>query len=305
MSDPRRHHYIPVFYLKQWATNGFLCEMRKVQGKIIIHSKAPTATGFRQDLYRIDGVSPELAQHFERTFMHMVDSQAASAMRRIQSGSKETWPASERDAWVRFILSLLFRNPEAVELIKGQMKRIWAEAIQGLRDDYESYRRPGDPATPEEFIAKTNPNAPALAASNFLQKMMNSEVIANGIMDLSWARVRVPDSRWTFLTSDRPLDMPHGLGGKNSYITLPIGPRTLFVGSKDPLNLKDLSPAKQAQMVRDINVRIVSMARQYVWAADDSARELVRKYIATAPDRKLISDRAQQLSIQHARGSTA
>ena len=32
MSDPRKHHYVPAFYLRQWATNGFLCELRKIYG---------------------------------------------------------------------------------------------------------------------------------------------------------------------------------------------------------------------------------------------------------------------------------
>ncbi|WP_442868948.1 DUF4238 domain-containing protein [Bradyrhizobium sp. CCBAU 25338] len=43
MSDPSRHHFIPAFYLRQWATNGFLCEMRKIRGKIVVHSKSPDA----------------------------------------------------------------------------------------------------------------------------------------------------------------------------------------------------------------------------------------------------------------------
>jgi hypothetical protein len=124
MNDPRKHHYIPVFYLRQWATNGFLCEMRKIQRKIVVSSKAPDGTGFQKDLYKIEGIPTDVAQHLERTFMHMVDTQAAIAMRKILAGTTETWPVKERDAWVRFILSLIFRNPEAVTVVKEEMRRI-------------------------------------------------------------------------------------------------------------------------------------------------------------------------------------
>ncbi|RXG88418.1 DUF4238 domain-containing protein [Bradyrhizobium zhanjiangense] len=303
MNDPRKHHYVPVFYLRQWTTNGFLCEMRKIRGKIIVSSKAPDGTGFQKDLYKIEGIPTDVAQHFERTFMHMVDTQAAVAMRKVLAGTTETWPIKERDAWVRFILSLIFRNPEAVTVVKEEMRRIWDESIQAVRDDYDSYRQPGDPDTAEEYIARTDPNAPAIAASNFLQRMMNSGPIANGILKLRWGRINFPHSRWTLVTSDRPLDLPHGLGSKDSYIALPVGPRTLFVGTSDRLDLRDLSAARQNEMVRDINERTVSMARQYVWAIDDSAREFVRKYIGTLPERQLISDRARQLAIQQARGA--
>lgn len=305
MSDPSRHHYIPAFYLRQWATNGFLCEMRKIRGKIIVSTKAPDATGFQKDLYKIEGVTPEIAQHFERTFMQMVDTEAANAMRKIPAGRSETWSVRERDAWVRFLLSLVFRNPEAVAVVKAEMHRIWNESFQVVRNNYESYKQPGDPDTPEEYLARTNPNSPAIAASNFLQRMMNSEAIANAMLKLRWGRVHFPDSRWTLVTSDRPLDLPHGLGTKDSYMVLPIGPRTIFTGSNEPLSLSGLSARKQAEMVRDLNVRTVSMARQYVWAVDDSARDFVRKFIGTLPERQLISDRARQMAIQEARGAIA
>lgn len=305
MNDPRKHHYIPVFYLRQWATNGFLCEMRSIRDKIIVSSKAPDGTGFQKDLYKIEGVPTDVGQYFERTFMHMVDTQAAIAMKKILAGTTDTWSIRERDAWVRFILSLLFRNPEAVTVVKEEMRRIWDESIQAVRLDYASYRQPGDPDNAEEYIARTDPNAPAIAASNFLQRMMNSEPIANGILKLRWGRITFPHSRWTLLTSDRPLDLPHGLGGEDSYIALPVGPRTLFVGTSNRPNLRGLTAARQTEMVRDINERTVSMARQYVWAVDDSPREFVRKYIGTLPERQLISDRARQLSIQQARGANA
>ncbi|GAA0005538.1 DUF4238 domain-containing protein [Bradyrhizobium diazoefficiens] len=304
MSDPSKHHYIPVFYLKQWATDGFLCEMRKVWGKVVAHSKAPDGTGYQKDLYKIDGVPAELAQHFERSFMQMVDTQAANGIRRLESVSREQWNARERDAWVRFILSLIFRNPEAVALVKDQIKRLWAEGINSIRENYDAQRQPGDPATFDEFLAKTDPHAPALAASNFLQQMMNSEPVANGIMDLKWGRVNFPHSRHTLLTSDRPLGMPYGLGMQESYIVLPIGPRMIFTATNEPLKLSGLSPARQTAMVREINECTVRQARQYVWGVDDSALSFVTKYICTQPDRRLISDRTKELAEKHARGAT-
>lgn len=274
--------------------------MRKIRGKIIVSTKAPDGTGFQKDLYKIEGVPAHVAQHFERTFMQMVDTEAANAMRKIPAGRTESWSVKERDAWIRFILSLIFRNPEAVSVVKEEMRRIWAEGFQSVRDNYDAFRRPGDPDTAEEYLALANPNSPAIAASNFLQRMMNSEAIAAGILKLRWGRVTFPLSRWTLVTSDRPLDLPHGLGQKESYIVLPIGPRTIFTGTNEPLDLKNTSASKQAEMVREINERTVSMARQYVWAVDDSARQFVRKHIGTLPERQLVSDCTRQAAMQQA-----
>jgi hypothetical protein len=88
MSDPSKHHYIPAFYLRQWATNGFLCEMRKIREKVVVHSKAPGGTGWQKDLYKIEGVAPQIAQHFERTFMHMVDTEPPT---RCEASSAGIW----------------------------------------------------------------------------------------------------------------------------------------------------------------------------------------------------------------------
>jgi hypothetical protein len=40
---------------------------------------------------------------------------------------------SLRSGWTRFILSLLFRNPEAVATIKGHILNMWAEGIKALQ----------------------------------------------------------------------------------------------------------------------------------------------------------------------------
>ena len=47
--------------------------------------------------------------------MSMVDGGAAAALQKIISGNTTPWSGPERSAWTRFILSLLFRNPEAVD----------------------------------------------------------------------------------------------------------------------------------------------------------------------------------------------
>lgn len=139
MGDPRKHHYIPAFYLRQWATEGFLCEMRKIHGKVVVHSKAPDGTGWKKDLYKIEGVAPGISQHFERTFMHMVDTEAAEAMRSFISGNMDVL-IRERNAWIRFLLSLLFRNPEAVAELQGHVITLYQDSVETLRKNYEKLR---------------------------------------------------------------------------------------------------------------------------------------------------------------------
>jgi hypothetical protein len=227
MSDPRKHHYIPTFYLRQWAQpNGFLCEMRSIRRKLVVHSRSPEATGFQEDLYKIEGVSAEIAQHFERVFLQMVDSEACNAMRSMIGGNMDL-PVKERDAWIRFLLSLLFRNPEAVAELRDQVLTLYRESVARLRNNYDELRPPDFPPTLEEFDTKSDPNAGAVAASNFLQRIMNSEGIANRLVKMRWGRLNLRKSRHNLLTSDRPLCLPMRFKTASVAILLPISPASL------------------------------------------------------------------------------
>jgi hypothetical protein len=60
VSEPRKHHYVPVCYLKQWVKTDDrrLCEHKLIPGYGVKPRRtSPDGTGYQVDLYRIDGVS--------------------------------------------------------------------------------------------------------------------------------------------------------------------------------------------------------------------------------------------------------
>jgi hypothetical protein len=65
-----RHHYLPEFYLKRWTgSNGKLIEFtwRERLG-VVSRSTAPGGTGWQKDLYKAEGMPPEVAYAFEEHF---------------------------------------------------------------------------------------------------------------------------------------------------------------------------------------------------------------------------------------------
>jgi hypothetical protein len=58
MNPPRKHHFVPSYYLKQWnGADSQLCEYKLVRpGKVVSKSTPSTATGFERDLYKIEGM---------------------------------------------------------------------------------------------------------------------------------------------------------------------------------------------------------------------------------------------------------
>ena len=90
-----------------------------------------------------------------------------------------------------------------------------------------------DPPTFEQFMARTEPEAPHKAALMLLQQIIDNQRVGPTIFDMHWSRVSVAASNFSLLTSDRPLDMPQGLASQDAYIALPIGPKMLFVAGHD------------------------------------------------------------------------
>jgi Protein of unknown function (DUF4238) len=228
---------VPVCYLKQWANtdNGRLCEHKLIPAMNTVEPRrtSPAGTGYEIDLYRIGGVPQDIAQDFEKRFMHLVDTDASRALEKIIAGQTDNWPGELRSGWTRFVMSLLFRNPEAVATIRDHIVNMWDEGTKALEEDYAARRRAGDPDTIEEFLAKHEPNAAQIGAANFLAEVIDNGKIGETIFGMKWSRIDLSKSKHQLLTSDRPIDMPLGLADPKAYISLPVSPTILFVAAHD------------------------------------------------------------------------
>lgn len=305
MSVPRKHHYIPAFYLRQWsaaAADRRLCEYKRVPGKIVTKRAFPENTGCKVDLYRVEGLPEPLAQLVESKFMHMVDTKAKTALDRIMSDDGTSWEPQERTAWTRFLLSLLYRNPEAVQQMNLQMASIWEAAVENLRGNYAAFRLPTDPPTFDEFLALTEPQSPQKAAAILLQDVIDNSQTGTIISRMEWTRVSVGRSDFTLLTSDRPIAMPLGLKDRDAYIALPIGPKALFVAAHDGRCAARFRAANPTQLAKRINQEVVHQARGLVWGIDASQHQFVKNRMSRVPDRILITDAQRERAVLAAAG---
>jgi Protein of unknown function (DUF4238) len=157
---------------------------------------SPDGTGYQIDLYRVEGVPDSVAQDFEKRFLHLVDSDASRALEKIIAGETDNWPGPLRSGWTRFILSLMFRNPEAVASIKGLILEMCDEAIKALQDDYAARRRTDDPETFEELLAKHQPSAAAIGAANFLAEIIDNVRVGETLFAMKWSRIDVSKSTY-------------------------------------------------------------------------------------------------------------
>ena len=229
--------------------------------------------------------------------MHLVDTDASRALEMILAGETDNWPGTLRSGWTRFILSLLFRNPEVVATIKNHIIEMWDEGIKVLQADYGARRRAGDPESFEEFLAKHEPNAAQIGAANFLAEVIDNDRVGKTVFEMKWSRIDLSQSTHQLLTSDRPIGMPLGLADPNAYISVPVSPRILFVAAHKQQMADTLRDANPTDVVRKNNQRVIEQARRFVWGSTDSQIAFVRKHFGKLPDRVILTEQQRQESI--------
>jgi hypothetical protein len=298
MDLPRKHHFNPAFYLSQWTgDDNQLCEMRLIRGDVKPRRRYPHLTGYVRDLYRTAGVSEVESQDLEIKFMTPLDTVAAAALQGLLSGDSPN--LQERVAWTRFVLSLIYRNPDAVKLIKTHMATLVDEITASLEAKWAAEREVDDEQTLAEATAIRQPGFADIHGANMVADIIGNHSAVPDIVRMNWGKINLSDSKVPLVTSDRPVLMVN-LSDPEAFIALPIGPYDLFVAAfNDRLSRLLHDSTKLAQTV---NRDVIANAREFVWGVDDGEIDVVRTWIGANPDRIILSREQQEAGIAAARG---
>lgn len=285
MSKAGKHHYIPVFYLKQWAgEDGCVCEFSKPYDRVKPRRTNPDGTGYVHGLNRIPGLPAHETDFLEDYFFKLTDDLAAKALKILLSGDRDLqFSVKVKSGWSRFITSLTMRNPEAVERSMRAAKRLYDEARAELYADYEKHRKPDDPSTYEEYVAKHSANPAGRGGAILLQKIIDSPVIGNWINNMRWIVLRAYNPKFTLLTSDRPVVMTNGLRHDNAQIILPISPWHVFVSTNNLKTERYIEDVfARGEMIQQINERVTLQSRRYVYGMSDAQFTFVSRRLGKA-----------------------
>ena len=274
---PEKHHYFPIFYQKRWAgTEGQVCVYSKPHTEVKAIRRHPDQVGFEHDLYTIAGVEFETASHLERRFFLQTDNDASQALASLESNPQAPLDTRLRSGWSRFALSLIHRAPDEVARFFSQVAEHVAAAEREFEENYATRRLPTDPDTFEEFALKRPSNPAGRAAAMLIEKVIDSELVGNHLNRMIWT-ILSPPSSYPLLTSDRPVIMTSGLSEPESHLSLPIGPRRLFIASNQQAIVDEIAARKPDDLVAFANDRIIKQARRFVLGTDDRQLRFVSK----------------------------
>jgi len=280
MAAPRKHHFIPAFYLKQWAgADGMLIEWSKPHKKVVPIRRHPNATAFQTDLYTFQGLRPESRQWFEEAFLRSADDLGSQALRRMLAGQLHTLDDLRKSGWTRFLMTLRFRHPDLVSEMRQRIEALWKNHDVFTKAEYERIRSTDDPETFDEFIAQLAPDADIRVQLDLLVAGMDNEQIGRHIVGMAWAIVDLSDAAHRLLTSDWPVDL--SLGATPPIVGVPLSPTLLFVASDDLGAIEKIDRSDPDKIVATMNSYVVGCARRYVFSSDGSQKVFIQNRMST------------------------
>jgi len=285
-----RHHYIPQFYSKRWSGEDFKitefsCPYKTLQAKQVL----PVQTGFADRLYEMKGLPAAAAQRVEDEFMKPIDSDAAVALRLLETGDSRIHTETKyRFAWSQFLITLMFRTPNDLIVLAEILTGDWVRDFPMFENKYLASRKPDDPATLQDFIDQKDPDFMARWTIDDARALMDHDELLQLLNNLRWFVLTTAPDVPQFLTSDRPVVMSDILTADDSYLYLSLGPHRLFVAVTNVAAEQRIKRFPTAQLVEETNRLITLQAAKYVYGADKKAIEFVEKYFGKPGPKSLM-----------------
>ncbi|ESZ69535.1 hypothetical protein X727_16810 [Mesorhizobium sp. L103C119B0] len=276
MNLPKKHHFLPVFYLSQWAGNdGKIVRFTKPYRDQVVRNRVhPDAAGYLTKLYAVEGFPEETVLDLEREFLSPVDSKASEALRAMLRG-EELFPA-ERIAWAGFMSTLLFRMPDDIEKLRENVGEIWDLILPGMAKIYQAVSSQTGGPDFSEFKEKNGKPMVAARVIEGARRVMADEDIVRGLANLEWSILTVDKAKNDLLTSDRPVIHTNSLNHPETHLLMPIGPRRLFVGVKDRKLIAKIKSIGEDKLVQTTNSHIVGNAKTTVCGRTESQLRFVQ-----------------------------
>jgi hypothetical protein len=278
VSHPINHHYLPVFYLRQWCdANGKVVRCYRPYKDVVASPIAPDNTGYEPRLYTLHGYPPEEAQVIETEFMGPhVDEPASRALKILLSREGSSMTEEMRVEWTRFLMAMRLRDPHSLAE-HGTLARNLLRNELLADPQYLALRKETDPPNGYEWLEKEHPRFLDNIGKLFLARFINRGEIGDHIINMRWSTLDLTRSAVSLLTGDRPFIATHGLADARCVLAFPLSPRFLFIATNDRQPLQQLLAQSADRIAKAANANIVGQAIKHVYGNSGSHKGFVEK----------------------------
>lgn len=270
MSEPKKHHFVPKFYLSNWCNepSGKLHYFYWINNKFIPSPISPKFTAFEYNLYSLENVPPGQAQIVEKFLSKTIDGPASMIIKKIISEGPNTLSDDMRRNWAKFLLSLRYRNPPGINNARMWGRNNISIKLEEASEEYENRRQPEDPVSLEEFAKSRDPGFVENFGIKTLMEWICTTKHLGHILNMHWWTIDVSGNFYNLLTSDQPCIFTRGLGDPECLIVLPLNPSLIFFAANDLMIRNKFDSFSKNKIVKAVNVPIIGQAFKYGYAKD-------------------------------------
>lgn len=210
-------------------------------------------------------------------FLQKVDDGAADALAYIENYRSKPIDPSLRDAWSRFLMSLIHRSPERIKYLAKKVQEYENSTLNPeLWEKHKSLRYSNDPLEFDDWLADQDPLAPDLRV-RLLKMLIDSKLIGSTLNAMHWSVYTLAAPRFGFLTGDQPIMMSNGLGHKRGFAMLPISPTRLFIAAHDTQVIAAFETQQPKALERAINDACTRQSHHVLIAQDEKQAAFIDK----------------------------
>ena len=284
MSTPRKHHYLPRFYLREFSSNGrSLIQIDKATGRTATCAIKDVAT--IRDYHRLDADDVDDPYELERR-LGSIEGELATATRRVLKHGVEDLTTHAR--LVELVSMLRMRVPAMKAMIEETLRQVARSS--GLIMERVKKLTPQPPGLEDvRRMDKPDIDISNCTCLKHMFRLAADEDILRLLLSMTPTVIRAPDGEF-FLTGDQPvavfspsakLSRSEGvaLAESDVELSLPLSGDTLI--RLDWKSDSTESVSATPEEVSEFNRRSVIMASSYVFAPDANAAaasEIVQRH---------------------------
>lgn len=276
-TEPRRHHYLPQFYLSGFTTTGEpdgqlsligLKDGRRWRG-------TPNTVGHQRDFYRVEGVPGIEPNDLERGFADF-EGRAAKVIRSISAKDQLPDDSDDFSFLINLVALMLARVPRTRDVFSKPLREVseMLAQIMGLDEEDQTVR---------EMLATGAYTIEVSQAYQLKQLLRIVDIVLPVLAQRLWSLMIVPDDV-DFVTSDCPVALvwtiPRppspfgpGFGMAGTDVTFPLTRRLALLGRFE-------GPAETIRasrlQVANINARTCSYGGRFVCSSTEDLVWLMR-----------------------------
>jgi hypothetical protein len=238
--------------------------------------------GFENLLYDFASLGPDYPG-LERAYFSKIDNLAAQARQKLLHDHVGDWSPELRSAWSRFLMSLLHRTPNALEVFRDGIERMTVKGYPEVEAEWAKLRKDGEPERWLDACLAENPDFVKQRPLELLPRLIDNQNLGLFLNRMKWAVLRPSYRNWSFLISDNPLVVSNGLANPNGHVALALSRDALFLAISDQATLDAVLAMGARDIFQAYNTIIVQRAAKFVASSDRAQERFIRNNFGQKP----------------------